>query len=193
MNIHNTKCCGIQEIDKLGQHKSAEEAMVSFCKQQLHQALKFGSCTARSGSLFSFYMFTAAVYEKGSTDEYGVVITDGFAHKYGVQFAKFIKENKLGKVWASPAKKNTVFHPNHANQIYIWNADQPALEAWWNDWQAKNPFNTPLPKTVVKEVEPTVLAPPPLLVSECGCGADLDCNGLCTEGCNEDYYEEEDE
>lgn len=124
MNMHKSQCCAITEIGSLSLHKNDPKgAMVSFCKQNIAQPPRYGTSTANTDSLISFYMFTAACSGKVASDH------------YGSQFYKFIVDNKLGQVWESPALVNKAFHPDHANQIYIWMPDKKAVEKWWAAYQ----------------------------------------------------------
>ncbi len=140
MEIVTTRCCAIMEIDKLSRHTTPEEAMAEFCKLTIVTQPLFG--TARNipvaGSQYAFYLFTAACDKNGESLYKGV----GY-RAYGKEFAEFIKENGLGKVWASPPKHNEVFHPDHHNQVWVWDVDNEALKAWWTKFQAKPKVKVP--------------------------------------------------
>lgn len=136
MNFKDTQCCGITEITNLSSHGTdSRGAMVSFCQQQIGEPPRYhGSQVYYLGTLYSFYFFTAAV---------------GPAYaKYGHAFAEFIEKNKLGKVWESPAIVNKAFHPDHANQVWIFMPDVDAVQAWWKDNAPKPPAP---PKPAVKK------------------------------------------
>lgn len=136
MNLYKTQCCAIQEIGGLSYHADAEDAMIAFCKQVFVGKVKFGTANARSGTIYSFYLFTAAVGEH-------------YRVSYGSNFEEFIKENGLGKVWASPKIKNLAFHSDHSNQVWIWMPDYKALKEWW---EAKLEANKPKAKAKAKKV-----------------------------------------
>ena len=166
VSLHKTKCCAIEEIHGLQHTQSGEEAMVEFCKLELAGPVKFGTSSGVAGTLYSFYLFTSAIKHDGGDLYYG---------HYAQNFKKFIEDNKLGQVWESWRVKNEAFHYDHSNQVYIWTPDTPALKKWWAD-----KLNPPKPEPV--EVDP-----------KCKCGADLDDNDLCSEGCDDEYEPEEPE
>jgi hypothetical protein len=118
MNMFKTQCCAIQEIGGLSNHPDARDAMIAFCKTNFAAPVKFGTANARADTLYSFYLFTAAT---GSP----------YYKPYGSNFAKFIRDNKLGRVWASPSRKNEAFHSDHENQVWIWMPNRLALKSWW--------------------------------------------------------------
>ena len=120
MNMYKTNCCAIQEIGGLSYHYTAAEAMMAFCKANLDTDVKYGANNAAYNTLYSFYLFTAGVYGEARRN-------------YGKNFANFIKEHKLGTVWASRIVKNRAFHPEHSNQVWIWTPDTAALREWWRN------------------------------------------------------------
>lgn len=130
MEISTTKCCAIMEIHNLGSHATPEAAMVEFCKLTIVSQPVFG--TARNvpltGSMYAFYLFTAACNSSGGP-------LRGYTRAYGKEFSEFIKEKELGKIWASPVKRNEVFHTDHCNQVWVWDVDNTALRAWWTAYQ----------------------------------------------------------
>src|SRR5438045_3407765 len=97
MNVRATGCCGVQEFTGLSTHTTPEDALLSFCQ------LLFGASEARRSAwdpptkgrttytlisyLYSFYMFTAAIYPTKPEES-----------QYGHKFAKLIRDNKLGQV-----------------------------------------------------------------------------------------------
>lgn len=166
MNFQKTSCCAINDIDRLQDHKNAKDAMIAFCQQALLTPPKFGVYTGVRDEIFSFYLFTAAV---------------GPSYRpYGQEFHDFIIENKLGDVWASPLRPNKAWHPDHSNQVWVWMPDKDAIKKWWAE-------NDPTKVTAAK-VEPKVIPQPP-----CSCGADVDTDGLCSEGCDSDFEPEWDD
>jgi hypothetical protein len=129
MNLHDTHCCGVKEIDGLRSHNTPEEAMKKFCELNFKQRLAFRSQPASMGTVYAFYVFTAAVYKKFPKNDYRS--SNRYYRRYGHEFAQFIKENKLGKIWTSAAIWNVAFHPDHKNKVWIWSPDVVALKAWW--------------------------------------------------------------
>lgn len=122
MNIRNTSCCAVAEIEELRQHPTAREAMVAFCQQTLVKPVKFSDGTpARSGTVWSFFLFTGRV-----TGTY-----DGYRTTYAPEFAAFIREEGLGTVVETPETVNEAFHPGHACQAWLWTINQNAIKEWW--------------------------------------------------------------
>ena len=118
MYMCQTQCCAIQEIDGLSSHRTPEAAMKNFCTLVFTKPVKFGGTTAGANTLYSFYMFTAAIKPTISP--------------YGNKFAAFIREHKLGEVLETKQVRNSAFHPDRAGQVWIWTPDQEALKAWWD-------------------------------------------------------------
>ncbi len=142
MTIETTKCCAIMEIHNLALHASAEEAMVEFCKLNIASIPLFGSArhVPMIGSIYAWYFFTAACNAEGGP-------THRSYKAYGREFADFIEKNKLGKVWSSGVKPNTVFHPDHYNQVWVWDVDHEALKTWWKAYQDKQKAKTAVKRT----------------------------------------------
>ena len=166
MQMIKTQSCAVQEIACLSSHSSAENAMKDFCKQNFSSPVRFGCVIGKRDTLYSFYLFTAAIVRS----------YDG---PYGTNFAKFIRYHKLGEVWESPKIVNSAFHPDHANQVWIWMPDVKALRKWWDNQVqgAKSDISNPS-------------SPEP---NKCVCGAELDGNGLCCEGCDDEEEPEPEE
>lgn len=127
LEFYDTRTCAMQEIHNLQYFEGKpREAMINFCRSNLGRPVVWkivdpsGNDKGRAGALFSFYFFS------GPTNR-----------RYGSQFAEFIKENELGKLIESPALTNHAYHPDHANQIWIWMPDVTALNRWWKANQTK--------------------------------------------------------
>lgn len=112
MILRQMTCCGFNEISGLSSHRSAKDAMRAFCET----FTRFGS--RRIGA---FYIFTAVVKST----------TDNAAGEYGDNFAKFIKNNKLGEVTATVVRVNRRNVPGHFLQGWIWSPSEANLKAWW--------------------------------------------------------------
>lgn len=119
MYLKDTSCCAIQEICQLSAHKTALEAMLVFCNSNLGKPVYFGKDPGYKKHLYSFYLFTAGRPISG--------------YAYGEEFAKLIRENKLGDVIETKDVTNLAYHPGHTNKVWIWTVDQKALEAWWKE------------------------------------------------------------
>lgn len=124
LTFFDAQSCAIQEIHNLKAFQNkAREAMVSFCKCNLGRPVAWkvvdpsGKDKGANGALFTFYLFSAPVYP-------GRVM-------YGTQFAEFIRQERLGDILTTPALKNAAYHPDHANQIWIWMPAIGALNRWW--------------------------------------------------------------
>lgn len=128
MDFQATHCCGIQEITQLSNHETAEEAMENFCRSVFGNSRKvsYRGLPAKKSTMFSFYMFTAAVYGtfRQKEDKY-------YRRPYGAEFAAFIKTHKLGSVSTQRARTNYAFHPDHKVQAWLWRPNVKNLEAWW--------------------------------------------------------------
>lgn len=129
MDFQATHCCGIQEITQLSQHENAEEAMENFCRSVFGNTRKvsYRGLQAKKSTMFSFYMFTAAVYSESQQKKHD----DQYYRPYGAEFAAFIKTHKLGSVSTQRARTNYAFHPDHKVQAWIWRPNIKTLEAWW--------------------------------------------------------------
>jgi len=87
--------------------------MREFCRQTFTQ---FGR--RRVGA---FYIFTAVVKST----------RDGLAGKYGDNFAKLIKDKKLGDVTATMVRVNRRNVPGHHIQGWVWAPSEANLKTWW--------------------------------------------------------------
>ncbi len=133
LEFYDAQSCAIQEIHRLKDFQGApQDAMISFCKSNLGRPVVWkvvdpsGRDKGAEGALFSFYFFSSSVYAGRET--------------YGQQFADFITTNGLGKLITTPALANKAYHPDHANQIWIWMPDLPALTKWWKNNQNTKPI-----------------------------------------------------
>lgn len=127
MNLQDTNCCAIQEITCLSSHGAdGAAALRSFCVKVFKEVspVRYRGVVASPGTLYSFYFFTAAMDSKHGVDPY-------YGTPYGTAFANAIREHKVGEVWESPKRKNSAFHSDHSNQVWVWMPDAQALKAWW--------------------------------------------------------------
>lgn len=107
MDIAQTSCCGLREIENLSDYNHTKEAMQAFCKKFLNTDL-YGGYTSDK---YAFVLFTGVIEER-----------------YGQRFARFITATKLGKVTGSRARIN----PNSENviKVWIWELNKQALIRW---------------------------------------------------------------
>lgn len=130
LEFYDSRSCAIQEIHKLAEFQNDPKgAMISFCRANLGRPVVWkivdpsGNDKGANGALFTFYYFSSPVY-RGQEN-------------YGEQFARFIEKEKLGKIVTTPALLNKAYHPDHANQVWIWMPDVTALNTWWKANQPK--------------------------------------------------------
>jgi hypothetical protein len=118
----STKSCAINEIHNLQAYLGKpEEAMKEFCRQNVERRVMFNNDPhdlGMAGAIYAFYLFSARVMP-------GETVT------YGDQFAAYILEHELGKVWESEVKQNEAYHPNWGNRVWVWTPDLKAIHAWW--------------------------------------------------------------
>lgn len=109
MVVNYTACCGLDEIDLLGLHKTPEKAMA---------LLKHAHPTPSAMFLFT------GVTKRRVVDHTGTYRTDD----YGRAFARFVKAAGLGHVVGGKATIN----PETGNTIraWVWTVNRPAYRAW---------------------------------------------------------------
>lgn len=157
-----TQCCGFQEISSLSNHQTPEQAMAAFC------ASHFGSIRKKNPNgkddrsygdgphtLYTFYVFTAAIYGPKKRDN--VFSNRGL---YGAKFAEFIKEQKLGTVTTIPAKVNKAFHPDHKVQVWIWHPSREPLTRWWQGFSTAKQAEEAAKKAEIAAALATACPPP---------------------------------
>jgi hypothetical protein len=129
LSLVNTECCAYQPIEGLKHFEDPVDAMKSFCKQVLYNKPRFRTSEiGREGTIYAFYIFSAPV--GGSYDLPG-------ANRYGHKFAELIVTEGLGKVWSTEARKNDVFHPDHANIVWVWAPERVKLVEWMKKKEGK--------------------------------------------------------
>lgn len=129
MNLAITQCCAFVEITNLSSDENATESMLKLCKMSFNVQQRFHNTQARANSLYSFYVFTAAVTHSGQPHGW-----QSANRLYGTDFMNFIKEHNLGEVWESPIVKNVAFHSGNSNKIWVWMPDAKALRAWYDSF-----------------------------------------------------------
>ena len=128
--LTSVSCCGIKEISGLSYIGKPDAAMKDFVAHVYRSGAYRGAHIAG----IAYGTTTNAVLPKIGTFQprfrYAIFSQAGARAKYGVAFAKFIQENKLGKVVRADGK----FHknPNSGNMLtaWIWTLDEKAIDAW---------------------------------------------------------------
>lgn len=112
MTIDGTGSCACSVINGIGYaSKGAKVTLLDFFKTVFGTAVpKFG---AKLNTLSAHYVFTAG------------------PGNYGRDFAALIENEKLGKVATLDVRQNPLYGRNHPCQVWIWQPDQKACEAWW--------------------------------------------------------------
>lgn len=133
LTMYSTQSCAMSEISGLSNYKDKPKlAMQHFCRLNIKETegLMYHRYQGLTGKMFAMYSFSAPVYKAGRS-----------GGEYGPQFAKFIKENKLGIVIQTPAVENEIFHPDHKNRVWIWVVNKENLKKWWKE----NPLPLKMP------------------------------------------------
>jgi hypothetical protein len=94
--------------------------MRTFCRTNIKKGVRYHSSKANTDTLYSFYVFTAAV-------------DDGHSQPYGDNFAALIREAGLGDVWESPEVVNRAYHKDHKNKVWVWMPDREKIMSWWEE------------------------------------------------------------
>lgn len=107
MEINETACCGLREINGLSGYDNAKDAMMDLCEM-----LDSGDNGEDLPPNFAFILFT------------GIVRDDS-----GQKFAEYIRRHGLGNVRAGTETKN----PNSGNIInaWVWSVNGSKLEQWY--------------------------------------------------------------
>jgi hypothetical protein len=123
MLLQNMTSCGIQEIGSIHTLPTAEDALISFCKQKTGYSPSPEKPCLQS-NLHEFYVFSGFIGMDGAIREtapYNIV----------PEFVKLIEDNNLGEVWKTKVGRNRAVHPNHTYQAYIWSPDVERLQEWY--------------------------------------------------------------
>ena len=129
VTIHDTRCCGIKEIDNLSTHDTPESAMLAVCAglPQSNRTL---------APRYSLITFTGVVRR---------VVPDQASNRpdnYAQAFADYIASNNLGEVIAGPIV--TSRRTGNDIRLWVWNFDLDRLQQWWNE-HAPKPVEVPKP------------------------------------------------
>lgn len=121
MKTRRMACCGVQELERLGEESSPTSALLHLFKNNYF----FSSC--------AHFIFTAAVHSNTKPSNP--------RSNYGEVFKKFILGEGLGTVVCSEWKRN----PNTLNwvRVYVWTFDRDALLRWKRSNQTAHPRATP--------------------------------------------------
>ena len=130
LQYFDTQTCAMQEIHNLQAFQGDPGgAMASFCRANLGKPVVWkvrdpsGNDKGAKGALYSFYFFSSPIYHGRAS--------------YGEQFTALIETEGLGKLVTTPAMVNKAYHPDHANQIWIWLPDLSKLTSWWDNHKPK--------------------------------------------------------
>jgi hypothetical protein len=127
--------CAVTAIVSLSRHTDAVDAMKTFCGRELGRLDGF---IAKYAKLAAYYVFTAGPEVKPGEQGSSHWSVAGWT-KYGTEFAQFIRDNNLGEIVTVGPKYNMKHHPTTTAQVWLWNPDQNAMEAWWSTMQGKTP------------------------------------------------------
>lgn len=127
-------CCAVAEIYDLNGHLGdSKAAMLDLCE---HQSNKPFSTEKEFSSLYIFsgverFLKKPEKPRRGAppweVQDWEVMCRQ----KYASKFAKFIRENKLGRLVSLPAAPNTLNHPKHMVKVWLWAPDKKALLKWY--------------------------------------------------------------
>lgn len=143
MTSRSMDCCGTKELVLLSTHYSPFTAMLAFVSMWKNGEDHSGFRAANS-SMYSNYIFTAAIYDREVCEKTSGQHTHLLKGKlwdkkldmyfpYGHYFAEFIEKNKLGKVVTLDSTINAAFHPDHKVQAWLWQPDPKAIQKWADD------------------------------------------------------------
>ena len=105
-------CCGVRELHNLRWHKNPKVAMKDFCREIRPLKSRYSpDFPPRPRDKFRYAIFTS--HRKG---------------KYGLAFANYITEQKLGKVISTGDNIN----PNTRNSVnvWVWTVNHERLSKW---------------------------------------------------------------
>lgn len=144
MELEDTQCCAIKEINGLSDYADPAHAMNNLCEQLQDDDL-YGDgddghydhnnnwIPTKSGKLQipGLITFTGVVkWEKGAGRTGDVT--------YGPKFAAFIMKEKLGAVTQSPLTTNRINHPGRQIRAWMWKPNVKQLNAWWAKQQKED-------------------------------------------------------
>lgn len=138
----DASCCAITEIAEMQEHDSPKEAMLSFCNKVIVNNRYTGKLKSNLGGFYIFAGVERVTNPKIKTfrngeeqgDEYyfsGDEIMYPVKIRYASEFAAFIRQYKLGDLKASPARPNTLNHPEHIVRCWIWSPNEKTLLQWY--------------------------------------------------------------
>ena len=115
INMVGLQCCGVKEISGLSDYESAAYAMQDFWNTTYGRKVPnlIGNNLVPAPMVnFRYCIFTQARH----------------TYDYGIDFAKFITNNKLGTIAETDFNTN----PNSGNdvKVWIWTIDHNALGRW---------------------------------------------------------------
>lgn len=111
--------CAAYAIENLRTHKNAEDALTHLCKTYL--GVKLGAFNV----LPAHYVFVAGPEVDGKCWSSKTWL------KYRTEFAQYLEEHRLGLIVTAGQTVNKKHHSDTTCQVWIWQVDQKAVEAWW--------------------------------------------------------------
>lgn len=118
-------CCGVGELIDIrygpgggSYERSNPEKIIKYVCNEAGLGVKNVWDDDPRETLYGLYVFSDAVSESGKI------------HRIGLNLAKYIVDQGLGTVLESPAKINSVNHPEHKVKVWIWSVNKAALRAW---------------------------------------------------------------
>lgn len=128
MNINETSCCAVQELEWI-QNASPRNIIRAVYRDAITEIYNGYTLTYENQlELKAFYIFTAVKNVKRGGGRY---IRTG----YGQRLANFIKKHKLGTVTKSPARLNRTSHPDHQVEVFVWAPSLRGMKAYCKDIQ----------------------------------------------------------
>lgn len=131
MKIEDTRCCAVKEIANLSDHASPEDAMESFCRNEVDGYNGESTSPSDLQTPSAFYTFTGVIGHRGGRGG-GVNPYYQANFTYGPRFADYIRRHKLGAVTSSVARVNRLNHPTHLIRVWMWAPSERNLKRWWS-------------------------------------------------------------
>lgn len=142
--------CTTSAISGLSTCKNAEDAMMQFCKHEIKpEPNRFNKGALKFYDMCAFYIFNAGEQDGGV---YGAKWPT-----YGIDFANYIREHKLGVISDLPGRRNMRHHPTYDSYAWLWGPDPEALQAWYKervktDW-VPIPWDFATAQKLVKDIQ----------------------------------------
>lgn len=140
MELLETSCCAVREIDGLSDHLKAEEAMEEFCFLIIRDDDEYyagddgyydtmGRWRRPARTPQPPFKTPGLIIFTGVVGDTNPKVKGNFT--YGPNFKAYILKHKLGMVVESPLTTNRLNHPTHQIKAWMWRPNQKALNAWY--------------------------------------------------------------